>query len=313
MANPALAGFVYSSNGQGVNAISVNVYAAGDTTTKISSATTDATGAWSIPNSSVQNPDIELVNGTEITRFKYGDKIALTQADVQTFVVRNDTATSSFAVTINPVTLTAARTLSLPDQSGTLITSSGSTNEVVFSVASLTANRVITVPDVAGNMLVAEQFRNASQIVYGTGVTVYQTATQSLSTALVNDTHLQLALASAAIYSVSLYTESSWSANSPSGTVAKFAVPTGANLQGTWLHESGGNPADVAKVTDASSATITSTSSGAYSHSFIGVCETSATAGTIVPQWRQANATADASGGITIAKNGWMSITRISS
>lgn len=107
MANPQLAGFVLNSAGAGVDGVTINVYSEADTATITATTTTAADGGWTIANSSVTDPDIAVVNGTETFRIKYGDEVALTRMDAQTYVLRNSSATDSFQVVIQNDTLLA--------------------------------------------------------------------------------------------------------------------------------------------------------------------------------------------------------------
>ncbi len=282
MGNPNLAGSVFDSAGVAVSGITVNIYTSGDTATVIATTTTGAGGGWSISNSSVGNPDVELVNGTEITRFKFDDRIALTGMDAQSYNLRTNSGTSSFDLEI-------------------LAPSGGFSQDLRFRM-----------PDNLGSseavILTDAQFKASSNVVQGTGVTLYKTADQSLTdSTLTNDDHMQFAAASGTTYEVQVgfsYTQT----GSSGDLIAKWNVPSGANLKGSWT---GGITSTFTAVTEASSAAFHTGSSATLAGGFFhGHLESSAAAGTLTPQWRQQDADASAT---TIYKGAWMSVRQVSS
>ncbi len=285
MGNPNLAGSVFDSAGVAVSGITVNVYAGGDTATVIATTTTGAGGGWAVTNSSVGNPDVELVNGTEITRFKFTDRIALTGMDAQSYNLRTSSGTSSFDLEI-------------------LAPSGGFSQDLRFRMPDNLGSSEATI-------LTGAQFQTGSNLVQGTGVTLYKAADQSQTdSTLTNDTHLQFAAASATTYEVQVgftYTQP----GSSGDLIAKWNIPSGANLKGVWLGGIDGTSPRLSPVTEASSAAFHTGSSATLAGGFFsGYLESSGAAGTLAPQWRQQDADASAT---TIYTGSWMSVRQVSS
>ena len=285
MPSPVLSGFLYDSVGTPVSGATVETYKRNDTVTALSSTTTNASGYWTITESTADGMwvDIQITNGTEITRFKYDDEVQFKSADVQKLVQRNSSAESSFGITFDVGTLAGDQTHTWPSMS-----------------------------DSDQTVLLSGHFTNDSDVIWGTGVTKYKTADQSFtSSALANDTHLQIALASGQWYRV--HAGINADAAGASGDLwAYWNVPVGANLQGVWFSgAAAGTTVRTAPVTEASTAAIINNASAAQVGAiFDGYLESSAQSGTLILQFRQDQADDSAT---TVHEGSWISATRISS
>jgi len=120
-----LSGFAYDSAGAPLTSKAVKVYDRNTTANERASTTTNGTtGAWNIDNadvtvSSVYQMDVEITDGSNKTRYKYDDQIMLTRVDVKDFVLRSGSS-NQFVQTIVPTTLTADRTITVPNTTGTV-------------------------------------------------------------------------------------------------------------------------------------------------------------------------------------------------
>lgn len=241
MPSPVLAGFLYDSVGVAVSGAEVRTFKRNDTATALSSTTTNASGYWTITESTADGmwPDIQITNGTEITRYKYDDQIAVTKVDAQSYVARNDSATSSFGITITPTTLTKDQTFNYP------ILSSAST---VGEIAVLGGEQLVTASNAPKSMF---------------PVTLFKTATTSIadndSTTVTTDPHLSFpGLDSATTYRVEAAFRATHDASGQ--PVYSFVTPTGALAD---IVVFGGGQGDTTKVQSVGAASSFSATFGA--------------------------------------------------
>ena len=94
MAAPTInfAGFVYDDAGDAVSGAVVHIYNknATDTTRESSSITTNSDGYWSYAHATPGEFDVEVVSGASKRRFKFDDKIHLTEIDVEALSIRGN-------------------------------------------------------------------------------------------------------------------------------------------------------------------------------------------------------------------------------
>ena len=121
-----LSGFAYDSAGAPLTGKNVNLYDRNTTTNARGTVTTDgSTGKFEFEDSditvsSVYQFDIEIVDGSNKTRYKYDDEIMLQRVDVKDFVLRSGSA-NQYLGTVVPETLTADRTYTLPNHTGEIL------------------------------------------------------------------------------------------------------------------------------------------------------------------------------------------------
>ena len=127
-----LSGFAYDSAGAAItDGRSVKLYDR-NTTANPRATTTTSSGAWSFSNSdvtvsSVYQMDVEITDGSNVTRYKYDDEIMLKRVDVKDFVLRSGSS-NQYVATLVPETLTADATVTIPNETGTVLITDGSGN-----------------------------------------------------------------------------------------------------------------------------------------------------------------------------------------
>jgi len=127
-----LSGFAYNSDGTAIdNGRTVKLYDR-NTTANPRATTTTSSGAWSFDNgdvtvSSVYQMDVEITDESNVTRYKYDDEIMLQRVDVKDFVLRSGSA-NQYVATLIPETLTADATVTIPNETGTVLITDGSGN-----------------------------------------------------------------------------------------------------------------------------------------------------------------------------------------
>ena len=94
MAAPTInfAGFVFDDVGDAVSGAVVHIYNknATDTAREASSITTNSDGYWSYAHATPGEFDVEVVSGASKRRFKFDDKIHLTEIDVEALSIRGN-------------------------------------------------------------------------------------------------------------------------------------------------------------------------------------------------------------------------------
>jgi len=129
-----LSGFAYDSDGTPIdNGRTVKLYDRNTTANPRASTTINGTtGAWSFDNgdvtvSSVYQMDVEITDESNVTRYKYDDEIMLQRVDVKDFVLRSGSS-NQYVATLIPETLTADATVTIPNETGTVLITDGSGN-----------------------------------------------------------------------------------------------------------------------------------------------------------------------------------------
>tara|TARA_E500000305_G_scaffold110627_1_gene119316 strand:- start:1109 stop:2224 length:1116 start_codon:yes stop_codon:yes gene_type:complete len=119
-----ITGFAYDSSGDALASKTVNLYDRNTTANSRASTTTNSDGKFTFSNSdvtvsSVYQMDVEITDGSNKTRYKYDDEIILQRIDVKDFVLRSGSS-NQYVQTIVPETLTADKTVTIPNQTGTV-------------------------------------------------------------------------------------------------------------------------------------------------------------------------------------------------
>ena len=119
-----ITGFAYDSAGAALTSKTVNLYDRNTTANSRASTTTNSDGKFTFSNSdvtvsSVYQMDVEITDGSNKTRYKYDDEIILQRIDVKDFVLRSGSS-NQYVQTIVPETLTADKTITIPNQTGTV-------------------------------------------------------------------------------------------------------------------------------------------------------------------------------------------------
>tara|TARA_R100000995_G_scaffold17850_1_gene7143 strand:+ start:174 stop:1286 length:1113 start_codon:yes stop_codon:yes gene_type:complete len=182
-----LSGFAYDSAGSPVaDGSAVNVYDR-NTTTNARATTSTSGGAWSISNSnvtvsSVYQMDVEVTVGSTKVRYKYDDEIMLQRVDVKDFVLRSGSS-NQYVQTIVPETLTADKTVTIPNQTGTVALINSSNQLFIGDTTSTTLGQGLVING-ASNSSPNIELKSA-QVAHGlTGTTETDTfATFGLSDA----------------------------------------------------------------------------------------------------------------------------------
>ena len=94
MAAPTInfAGFVYDDSGDAVSGATIHIYDKNTTTTarEASSVTTNSSGYYSYSHATPGEFDVEIVKGTSKRRYKFDDKIHLSEIDVEKLSIRGN-------------------------------------------------------------------------------------------------------------------------------------------------------------------------------------------------------------------------------
>ncbi len=94
MAAPTInfAGFVYDDSGDAVSGATIHIYDKNTTTTarEASSVTTNSDGYYSYSHATPGEFDVEIVKGTSKRRYKFDDKIHLSEIDVEKLSIRGN-------------------------------------------------------------------------------------------------------------------------------------------------------------------------------------------------------------------------------
>ena len=94
MAAPTInfAGFVYDDSGDAVSGATIHIYDKNSTTTarEASSVTTNSSGYYSYTHATAGEFDVEIVKGTSKRRYKFDDKIHLSEIDVEKLSIRGN-------------------------------------------------------------------------------------------------------------------------------------------------------------------------------------------------------------------------------
>jgi len=94
MAAPTInfAGFVYDDSGDAVSGATIHIYDKNSTTTarEASSVTTNSSGYYSYSHATAGEFDTEIVKGTSKRRYKFDDKIHLSEIDVEKLSIRGN-------------------------------------------------------------------------------------------------------------------------------------------------------------------------------------------------------------------------------
>ena len=131
-----ITGFAYDSSGDALASKTVNLYDRNTTANSRASTTTNSDGKFTFSNSdvtvsSVYQMDVEITDGSNKTRYKYDDEILLQRVDVKDFVLRSGSS-NQYVQTIVPETLTADRTITVPDKTATMSTVN-SANQLILN------------------------------------------------------------------------------------------------------------------------------------------------------------------------------------
>ena len=94
MAAPTInfAGFVYDDAGDAVSGATVHIYDKNSTSTarESSSITTNSSGYWSYSHATPGEFDVEVVSGASKRRFKFDDKIHISEVDAEKISIRGN-------------------------------------------------------------------------------------------------------------------------------------------------------------------------------------------------------------------------------
>ena len=121
-----ITGFAYDSSGAALTSKAVKLYDKNTTANARASGTTNSDGKFTFSNSdvtvsSVYQMDVEITDGSNKTRYKYDDEIMLQRVDVKDFVLRSGSS-NQYVATLIPETLTADATVTIPNETGTMVT-----------------------------------------------------------------------------------------------------------------------------------------------------------------------------------------------
>ena len=127
-----ITGFAYYSSGAALTSKAVKLYDKNTTANARASGTTNSDGKFTFSNSdvtvsSVYQMDVEITDGSNKTRYKYDDEIMLQRVDVKEFVLRSGSS-NQYVATLIPETLTADATVTIPNETGTVLITDASGN-----------------------------------------------------------------------------------------------------------------------------------------------------------------------------------------
>lgn len=127
-----ITGFAYDSSGAALTSKAVKLYDKNTTANARASGTTNSDGKFTFSNSdvtvsSVYQMDVEITDGSNKTRYKYDDEIMLQRVDVKDFVLRSGSS-NQYVATLIPETLTADATVTIPNETGTVLITDASGN-----------------------------------------------------------------------------------------------------------------------------------------------------------------------------------------
>ena len=127
-----ITGFAYDSSGAALTSKAVKLYDKNTTANARASGTTNSDGKFTFSNSdvtvsSVYQMDVEITDGSNKTRYKYDDEIMLQRVDVKDFVLRSGSS-NQYVATLVPETLTADATVTIPNETGTVLITDASGN-----------------------------------------------------------------------------------------------------------------------------------------------------------------------------------------
>jgi len=169
-----ITGFAYDSAGAALTSKSVNLYDRNTTANSRASTTTNSDGKFTFSNSdvtvsSVYQMDVEITDGSNKTRYKYDDEIMLQRVDVKDFVLRSGSS-NQFVQTIVPETLTADRTVTVPNAAGTVALINSSNQLFIGDTTSTTLGQGLVINGAANTSPNIEL--KSSQVAHGlTGTT----------------------------------------------------------------------------------------------------------------------------------------------
>ena len=169
-----ITGFAYDSSGDALASKTVNLYDRNTTANSRASTTTNSDGKFSFSNSdvtvsSVYQMDVEITDGSNKTRYKYDDEILLQRVDVKDFVLRSGSS-NQFVQTIVPETLTADRTVTVPNAAGTVALINSSNQLFIGDTTSTTLGQGLVINGAANTSPNIEL--KSSQVAHGlTGTT----------------------------------------------------------------------------------------------------------------------------------------------
>ena len=169
-----ITGFAYDSSGDALASKTVNLYDRNTTANSRASTTTNSDGKFSFSNSdvtvsSVYQMDVEITDGSNKTRYKYDDEIILQRIDVKDFVLRSGSS-NQFVQTIVPETLTADRTVTVPNAAGTVALINSSNQLFIGDTTSTTLGQGLVINGAANTSPNIEL--KSSQVAHGlTGTT----------------------------------------------------------------------------------------------------------------------------------------------
>ena len=169
-----ITGFAYDSSGDALASKTVNLYDRNTTANSRASTTTNSDGKFSFSNSdvtvsSVYQMDVEITDGSNKTRYKYDDEILLQRVDVKDFVLRSGSS-NQFVQTIVPETLTADRTVTVPNAAGTVALINSSNQLFIGDTTSTTLGQGLVINGAANASPNIEL--KSSQVAHGlTGTT----------------------------------------------------------------------------------------------------------------------------------------------
>lgn len=171
-----ITGFAYDSAGAALASKSVNLYDRNTTANSRASTTTNSDGKFTFSNSnvtvsSVYQMDVEITdtdNSTKV-RYKYDDEIMLQRIDVKDFVLRSGSS-NQYVQTIVPETLTADKTVTIPNQTGTVALINSSNQLFIGDTTSTTLGQGLVINGAANASPNIEL--KSSQVAHGlTGTT----------------------------------------------------------------------------------------------------------------------------------------------
>ena len=171
-----ITGFAYDSAGNALASKAVKLYDRNTTSNARASKTTDSNGKFFFDNSdvtvsSVYQMDVEITdtdNSTKV-RYKYDDEIMLQRVDVKDFVLRSGSS-NQFVQTIVPETLTADRTVTVPNAAGTVALINSSNQLFIGDTTSTTLGQGLVINGAANASPNIEL--KSSQVAHGlTGTT----------------------------------------------------------------------------------------------------------------------------------------------
>ena len=169
-----ITGFAYDSAGAALASKTVNLYDRNTTANSRASTTTNSDGKFSFSNSdvtvsSVYQMDVEITDGSNKTRYKYDDEILLQRVDVKDFVLRSGSS-NQYVQTIVPETLTADRTVTVPNAAGTVALINSSNQLFIGDTTSTTLGQGLVINGAANTSPNIEL--KSSQVAHGlTGTT----------------------------------------------------------------------------------------------------------------------------------------------